>query len=67
MAGMTFLFHSLIVKIRVKAPSFLTGFTFPRFLKSPEISDYIDYETITQIRNALKNQGNLCNHLLKSP
>ena len=25
-----------------------------RFLKSPEISDYTDYETITQIRNALK-------------
>jgi hypothetical protein len=26
-----------------------------RFLKNPEISDYTDYEMITQIRNALKN------------
>ena len=41
--------------------------TMMRFLKkSPEISDYIDYKTITRIRNALKNQENLCNPLLKS-
>jgi len=26
-----------------------------RFLKNPEISDYTDYETITQIRNGVED------------
>jgi hypothetical protein len=30
-----------------------------RFLKSPEISDYTDYETITQ----MKKHKDLCNHV----
>ena len=29
---------------------------FLRFLKSPEIHDYTDYEAITQITNALRNK-----------
>ncbi len=37
-----------------------------RFLKKSEISDYTDYETITQTRNELKMKNNLCNHFLES-
>jgi hypothetical protein len=34
--------------------------------KNPEISDYIDYETITQIKKHIENAENLFNHFLKS-
>ena len=36
------------------------------FLKSPEISDYTDYETITPIRNGVEIRKNSCNLSLES-